>query len=254
MIDPRTVPVRFSRLKLLAQSAAHYADACQDDREETLSMRLGSGVHALVLGTPVVVFDGVRRGKAWDAFSAEHAGELILSEREHADASAIADAVRRSTLASRIICGDGLVREQRIEWRWLGRHCAGTPDVVGPGFVADLKTTRDAEPGRFTRDAIRAGYHAQLAWYGLGLEQLGERRPDDLYVVAVENKRPHCVTVLRLTDEARAAGERLCIAWMERLAVAIEANHWGAYSESIVPLDVEQREFNVFIADEEIQL
>jgi hypothetical protein len=253
VIDPRTVPVRFSRLRAMARSPLHYLDACQDDRADTLSMRLGRGAHALVLGTPVVMFDGVRRGKEWDAFKAAHENVEILNGREFSEAAGLADAIRRHDLAASILLGADVVREQRLEWRWLGLDCAGTPDARTEHMVADLKTTVCSEPVKFIRDATRAGYHAQLAWYALGLEQLGMPRVDDLYVVAVENRRPYAVTVLRLSDEAREAGERLCRAWMERLIGCVENNYWPAYAEQLVPFDVEASEFSLIIDGEEIQ-
>jgi hypothetical protein len=59
LVDPRGVPVRFSHLKAMDRSPAHYVHAVQHEREESLSMRLGSATHALVFGTPrVVVFRG----------------------------------------------------------------------------------------------------------------------------------------------------------------------------------------------------
>lgn len=247
MIDPRTLPVRFSRLRALSRSPLHYLDACQEEREDTLAMRLGRGAHALVLGTPVVEFDGIRRGKAWDAFQAEHQDVEILNSREFAEASQLARAVTSHELAASILLAPGVIREQRLEWTWLDVPCVGTPDARHDGMVADLKTTVCSDPGRFVRDATRAGYHAQLAWYALGLEQLGHRRVDDLYVVAVESKRPYAVTVYRMTDDAREAGERLCRAWMERLKVCFESEHYPGYAEGVVPFVVEAVPDDVFI-------
>jgi hypothetical protein len=59
--------IHFSRLKLMALSAAHYMAAEERD-EETPAKRFGTAVHALTLGGELVVYDGVRQGNAWRAF------------------------------------------------------------------------------------------------------------------------------------------------------------------------------------------
>lgn len=111
-------PVRFSRLKLIGQSPAHYLE---NHRSETGSMRKGTGTHSFLIGDPdsvvvyegrrderesklvteyreavaagrqVVVYEGTRnkRAKAYQEFLAEHEGALVLSpkEREEVDQS-----------------------------------------------------------------------------------------------------------------------------------------------------------------------
>jgi hypothetical protein len=67
-------PVHFSRLKLMQLSPAHYR-AAEDRDEETPAKRMGTLVHALVLGGELIVYDGERRGNAWRAFERLVAGD-----------------------------------------------------------------------------------------------------------------------------------------------------------------------------------
>lgn len=239
VIDPRTVPVRFSNLKHMARSALHYWDAVQLGRDDTLAMRIGRGAHAMVLGMPVVKWTGkTRQGKAWEAFKAQHADKEILNAKEWVQAKGIADAIRRHPLAAPLLF-EGATLEETIAWEWLGRACSSRPDSrIGSRIVTDLKTTQCAEPEKFQRDAMFRGYNAQLAFYGMAVAHLTGKEPDDLYVVAVESKRPYAITVLRMTDEARTQGEKLCRIWMERLLVCEQSDSWPAYTDSIATFTV----------------
>lgn len=229
------VAVRFSNLKHMARSPAHYQEALRYV-PETSSMRLGSLVHSLVLTNAAPrVFAGIRRGKAWDAFRQEHANEEIYTQSEYDSAKPIADAVRASPLARQFLVGE---HELALNWRTLGRACRGTMDAFGPERVVELKTTKDARPEHFSRDARWRGYHAQLAWYLDGLVASGYGTASKAYIIAVESSPPYPVTVLQLTDRAISEGRRLCRLWLEQLLACEASNIWPAYCESIVEFDV----------------
>jgi hypothetical protein len=240
-IDPRTVPCRSSNLKHMARSPLHYYDAVQLGRDDTLAMRLGRGAHAIVLGEPVVLYPGkARRGKDYDRWRADQdprAEILIRSEWDRAQG--VGNAIRRHRDASRILFTD-TVLEQTIAWEWLGKKCTSRPDSRRPDgrVIADLKTTQDASPEKFKRDALHRCYDAQLSFYDQASEYETGRQADELYAVAVESKRPYAVTVLRLTDEVRERGRKMCRLWMEQLLVCEAANHWPSYVDHIVDLDV----------------
>jgi len=236
-VDPRTVPVRFSNLKHIARSALHYLDAIQLDREDTLAMRLGRGAHAMVLGEPVIKWTGkTRNGAKWDEFKTQHADKEILNAKEWATAEGIATAIRRHPIAAPLLF-NGTILEQTIAWEWMGRKCTSRPDSRGANIVTDLKTTQCADPAKFRSDAFRRAYHAQLVFYGLATKHLTGVEPTELYAAAVEQKRPHAVTVFRLTDSDRISGEKLCRMWFERLLLCEASNTWPAYTESIVAFD-----------------
>jgi hypothetical protein len=233
-------PCRFSWLKAMALSPLHCAHSAEKGWEQSLAMRMGSAVHAILFGQPYALWSGkVRNGKAWEAFQEEHHDALILNARELAEAQGVASAVEQHKEASRLLFADDAVIEQRIHWKTLGRECAGTPDVRAGGYIVDLKTTKCADPQRFIRDATFRAYHAQLAWYLDGVLQAGLGTPAEAYIVAVESTPPHPVTVLKLTDNAIDQGRRMCRVWLERLLACERANHWPGYVESVVDFDVD---------------
>lgn len=240
VVDPRSVPVRFSNLKHMSMSPLHYWDAVQLGREDTLAMRLGRGAHAMALGMPVVLWTGkTRQGKEWDRFRSAHADKEILNRAEWGKAEGIAHAIRGHRHAAPLLFHD-TVLEQRIDWEWLGKACTSRPDSrrTDGRIVTDLKTTQCARPDKFERDATHRGYHAQLVFYSMAVAHLTGQQPDELYAVAVESRRPFAVTVLRVTDEAREQGMRLCRAWFEQLLVCEATGYWPAYVDHVVDLGV----------------
>jgi hypothetical protein len=236
---PEGVRLRLSTLKAMGKSPAHCMQSMLTPFDPTLSMRIGLGGHSLLLGgPPIAVFSGRRAGKAYEEWKLENASAIQLNEDEAEKAQAINAAVRANPLASRVLFQPGMVYEQTINWTWFDMPFRCTPDARGTSHLVDLKTTRDAEPDKFLRDAIRMGYHAQMALYGLAMESVNGFKPRESYIVAVENKPPHCVTVLELTPRAIEQGEKLCRAWLDRFKECQRANNWPGYVETIVPFDV----------------
>lgn len=191
--------IRFSELKQMARSPAHYSCALKTPFVQTAPMRLGSLGHACKLGGTFAVFDGVRRGKAWEAFQEEHAGELIVTPDELATAQAIRDALDRNPLAVAALTGR---HEVELFRDFAGRKLGGTLDVLGDGFITDLKTTHDASPDRFPWQLRKMHYDAQLSWYA-ELAKANGYAVHECRVVAVETKPPYAVTVFRVMPRDR---------------------------------------------------
>src|SRR5690606_13850553 len=141
-----------------------------------------------VAGERYVVFDGAHRGKKWEAARDEArltgcvvvssedveraaqgramqrqrvlAGQYtlpIVTAEEYRRASECAEAVLAHEEAGPLLTG---LTEVPLQWELLGRSCAGQLDVIGDGFITDLKTTACAEQDWFTRQALRMAYHA----------------------------------------------------------------------------------------------
>lgn len=227
-------PVRFSDLKRFAQSPAHYAYAAQ---ESSRSIVVGTAADTLILGGQVLAYPGaVRRGKEWEAWQAQQDPEaLIVTKSELADASGIARAVERHPEAVRLLAG---VRRETLLWDNNGRACRGTPDVRTGRYITDLKTSETSDPRFFPSKVRRFAYHAQLAWYQDGCERAGLERPAECYIIAVEQKPPHVVTVYVLTDHVLDLGARLCRLWFEQLQNCEASGVFPGYSQSLVELDL----------------
>lgn len=228
-------PVRFSRLKLIARSPAHYAGATV---EETLAMERGTAVHSILLGGKRVISYGKARNEKhaeYQQFKADNPDALILTEAECAKANAMAKAVNANRLAVRVLDG---AHELETEWRFGQRGCAGRIDVLNPGWVCELKCTVSSDPDKFQWQAMRMGYFAQVAWYMDGVTAAGLAAPELGYIVAVESTPPFPVTVFAVTQRALEQGRAQYRGWFERLRVCEESNEWPPYAQSVVPLDV----------------
>lgn len=231
-----SAPLRFSALRQIGKSPAHYAAHIAQEQETTSGMDIGSAADLLILGgRRVLAYPGpVRRGKEFDAFAAANADALIVTQKEGALALGIAEAVAACPDAVRVLTG---ARQSTQYWTLQGRACRGTPDVRGDGFITDLKTSETADPKFFPWKLRRFAYHAAAAWYldGLTLCGFDVRKA---YVVVVEQAPPHVVTVFQLTEHVLDMGERLYRLWLEQLLVCEASGAFPPYSQSIVELDL----------------
>jgi hypothetical protein len=210
--------VNWTTLKNLKKSPLHYMHGLTNERPDTSALKLGRVVHKAVfepeqLPLEVVIWEnGDRRGKAWEAFKAEHEGETILKRDEYDRACAIRDAVRAHPLVMPYLA-TGLP-EQVVQWtdRRSGVPMKARVDWLSDAVVLDLKTARHAVDQRaFAADAFRLGYFHQLALYQRGVATMrGVGHGPPALIVAVEPVAPFDVAVYRLSDDALAfVGEEL---------------------------------------------
>jgi hypothetical protein len=248
--------VHFSDLKYMARSPAHYLQRVMDPSEPTPQMKLGTLVDMLIFGGNYAVYtDGVRRGKKWEDWkrgTLETKGEdceiFIPSEIEHAES--IAASVKANDLAMALLSKGE--RQRKIHWEFLGRACSSKPDTFTTTRVVELKTANDGRPDKFQRDAIRMGYHAQLAFYGEAIRRTGLGDPGDYGIVCAETSPPYVVTIHKLTPRAIDAGMKCCFAWMEQVKACERSGVWPGYSDAVVTFDVPDDDLGLIIGEETI--
>lgn len=247
-------PVRFSRLKWLGRSPAHYRHYLDHSPEPTKAMRLGTAVDALLFKTKPVPLAtcGSRRDKAWRKFVQNNPDAVLLTRPEYIVAQDMADSLSRHKQAMDLL-SEG-TRQKTLTWQMNGRECSGTPDAFTPLRLVDLKTTVSSQPEQFAWQVRKLAYNAQADWYLNGIEQNGPK-PLKSFLVAVENTAPYVTTIFELTERALLEGRKLWRLWFERLLVCEQSDCWPGYCESVSPLDVPDSEgITLQIGGEEIEV
>jgi hypothetical protein len=244
----------WSTIKHVARSPAHYLHAVsgEDEDRDTDVLAFGRGLHLALLEPErypleVAVWNGgTRRGHAWDAFVALHAGRELLTGAQHQRILEMAASVTGNHATFALLIGGN--SEVSITWTdaATGIDCKARLDYVrdssaalhSEGGIIDIKTCRDASPDAFGRAAIRYGYHAQAALYTDGLAAvtlLG--RPLPYSILAIESSPPYVAQVYRIHEEALELGRDEYRRCLERVSECRRAGTWPGYSEG--PMDVQ---------------
>jgi len=253
---------RFSHIKQLADSPAHYRHAITEKQEDTDPLVLGRATHLATFEperflSECVVYDGGRRyGKEWDKFRAQHEGREIITEGMYEAAQAISTAARADAKAAPYLSGG--LSELTVLWTLEKAplagvdpgyrfDCKGRLDFVAEvGAIVDLKTCQSAEPEAFLRSCIDYAYREQAAFYQDGyFAATGKRLP--YVIVAVEKAAPHVVQVFRMSERALARGRERYQGFLDTLAFCKRHNKWPGYADGEVELDLavwEQRELD----------
>lgn len=105
--------------------------------------------------------------KAWkDAvFEAKRDGLTVIAPRMLNKAYGLADAVREHPEASRLLTAATDHEISAYADHPTGARVRARFDLVGPGFIADIKTTRDGNPDDFGRTMHGFLYHVSAANY-----------------------------------------------------------------------------------------
>jgi exodeoxyribonuclease VIII len=233
-------PLHFSDLSKIGRSPAHFRWHMLNGSEKTKPMRIGSIVHQEILGPPsggaIRVFKGSRRsGPAWVAFEAANKDCEIVTSAEYAEANDVLESIKCDEIARPYLVGrhevpltferDGVVFETR------------GIDVLGDGFITDLKTARAAFPASFYSEISRRCLHAQLRLYRDGAASLNMCAPDTAcYLVAAETSPPWPVITVHVSEAWLDVGARILSKWIEAFKNCRAANEWPAYAQSVLEM------------------
>lgn len=243
----RTDAVNWSTLKAMRQSPKHYIYGLTHPREDTEALLLGRLTHCLVYEPASVATRYVREPRfnramldataiakgyeggreSADAFNA--AGLDVVKPELWDRAVSMSTALHADPIAGPMIRGG--FAEQLVTWtdKATGIECRGRVDHVN-GCLSDLKTTRSVEPRWFASQAVRLGYHGQIAYYAEGLAANGIALVESPAFVVVENIPPFDVVVLEIDEAALNAGRRLYRACLDRLAECRALDSWPGVS------------------------
>lgn len=161
--------------------------------------------------------------KAWkDAvFAAKRDGLTVISPKMLAKARDMAAAVQAHPEAGRLLAAATGHEVSAYADHPSGARVRARFDLIGPDFIADIKTTRDADPESFGRAMHGFMYHVSAANY-VDIARANGLTVDRFDLICVE-KEPtpggkYRVSVLQIHDDAIDLGRELmaeaCARWL----------------------------------------
>jgi hypothetical protein len=212
-----------SHLDVIADSSPrHYWQAYLNPaapiREPTEALHMGRAIHTAVLQPELLERDYVewcgadkrtREGKAlWAEFQQAQGDRLQISANEMEICRRIRESFGKHPVAK------GFLVRGKAENSFFARHAETgalikcRPDYITDDgeIVVDVKTTADANPLAFGRDATNYRYDVAVPWYFDIIEAVTGRAPKKWIWLAVEKTPPYAVGIYyaRTRDIVRA--------------------------------------------------
>lgn len=167
--------------------------------------------------------DNPRATKAWkDAvFKAKQDGLTVIDGPTMAHAQSLANAISRHPEAARLLAAATGHEVSAYAEHPSGAMVRARFDLVGPGFIGDIKTCRDADPEQFGRTVNGLMYHVSAANY-IDVARANGLDVDRFDLICVE-KEPtpggdYRVAVMELHRDAIDKGRELmalaCDRWL----------------------------------------
>jgi hypothetical protein len=223
--------INASSIKRGRESMLQMHAAMQGDYSKpSPSMVLGSLTHLMVLEPEraqqeIVVFDGLKRGKAWDEFCLQHDPDCVVKPDELDMLCRMRDCVWVNPDAAWLITNS----RHEVSELWSSAQYGNAKarfDMLGDGWFADLKTTTSLDPGAFGRQFFNLGYDLQYGWYSI------PAGTDTAITIALRNKPAYDCVVYDTPREIVTKGREQAIDIAIRYRQACAAKSWAGVSET----------------------
>jgi hypothetical protein len=204
-----------SDLHRLLESPAKWAYRKAHPKAPTAAMAQGTALHAAVLEPATL-----------DAVAAElyelrsDAGRKVFTLADLDEAKFMAEAVLADPLAQQLLAG-----RPEVSCFWTLRlpvpdgslfdfECKARPDVIGDGWVVDLKSTSSLNAQMFAADVEKYGYDMQVPWYLMGVtgeeQDIISASSQRFVYVVVEKEAPYEVRCYEIPASWRLAAWEKC--------------------------------------------
>lgn len=248
-----------SALKLMDTSPAHcyakYFDPEREREESTPAQKLGTATHMAVFEpelfskTYVVVPEGVdRRSNAGKALFAEieDRGQQVLKPDQYKYISGMVKSLHSHKVLRLLL---SLPHKFEASMFWVddetGIKCKFRPDLfVEPcskfpnGLIADLKTTTDASPIGFARQAWNNKMYIQSAFYPDGFRRVFNTQEPPMFLwLAAETDAPFARQFYAASGDIQEYGRSEYRRLLNLAAECFETGVWTGYPESVTELE-----------------
>jgi hypothetical protein len=237
-----------SGLSNLAISPAHYKARLLEPKKFAAA-DIGTAVHLMVLEpelaerkifTPPNDVLGKNGSKSTNAYkewvAAQDAGTIILSRDDFEAAHYMSDSVLSHPRYHELLqCGNPEVSAFYTDAD--GTRFKIRPDYLTDGPITDLKTTIDASPDGFGKQAYNLKYYWSSYLTTKVVESLGGARREYNFF-AVEKSAPFACAVYSTPPELLELAEREVEPLISLFKVCTELGVWNGYSTEINPLEI----------------
>lgn len=226
-----------------------YVNAERVREEPTDAMQLGTAIHAAILEPDLFTSEFVvapafnkrtKDGKAmFEAFCEENVGKQVLTPEDYQTCLAIRDRVHLNDVTA------GLLTGGKSEQSFFARD-AETGELIkcrfdylsdGMEWAVDVKSTRDASPRAFAKDAANLRYDIAPAWYFDTVRQLYGQTPRNWIWLCVEKTPPYAVGLYFAKPEDIERAHAQARRDFMTIVNCRMANDWPDYATTIEPLD-----------------
>lgn len=232
---------------IYSKTPAHYIASKQFPRKETPALIEGRRLHSFILEPDV--FD------ATFAVSEKFDMRTNVGKQGHADwlkanggkTPITADdlnryqSIREAIIAhpeARNLLSAPCVTEQSVFTNdpETGILVKARQDIYNDGIIADLKSTTDANPNEFFREAFNYGYHRQAAFYLDVMTWATGRTHDTFRFIVFEKEPPFAVVVLEASEKFLQRGREEYRRALNTYAECLRSGHWPPYSLDVMPM------------------
>lgn len=186
--------------------------------------------------------------KAQAEFRAANPGKIVMAKGDRERLIGMGAAIRAHPTAGKLIRATARA-ELTLVWR---DHATGIPckarldSFIGGGLgTLDLKSTKCAAPGAFSRSLFDYGYDVQAAMVVDGLEAVGIK-DGPFTIVAAEKEPPYAVAVYTIGPDSIAVGRARYREVLHQIVQAERTGVWPGYPEDAVQIDIPEWVFKRF--------
>lgn len=174
-------------------------------------------------------------GKAkYAAYMASLGNRIMINDVEFAEVKAMKDELLKDETAQMLFAGQVEI-EQSIFWTdpESGLRFKCRPDVINGPVLGDLKSSQNARPRDFQRDATTKGYFLQAAMNYLATQALGEPFKKFIFV-AQEKFKPYAPAFYIVSDDAIEYGLKQFRKLVDEYMMCLEKNFWPHYGVQLL--------------------
>jgi hypothetical protein len=234
-----------SELRKMELSPKHFLTAWKGPRDEeaTEAQETGKFLHSLLLERDITKYVArpldekgslVRsNSKDYAAFLAANTGKTPI----HPDIYNKAKEALAAFSENKMI--DGLMKNARIENSvYAIDHASGLkvkarPDVWGPGYIVDLKSTK-AIDNHYERTIFSSRFDFQLAHYAETIKQATGELIKDYYILAFERQAPYGMKLFRIPIQYINEQIEIRRVYLEEISVCQKLGQFPGFKAEIV--------------------